>query len=143
VVKIHGQAPSCSRALEGSGFVIAPQRVLTNAHVVAGTEQVSVLVKDGQLDAHVVYYNSDIDVAILAVPDLTAPPLPLRPGRGTDRPGLDRAGLPAGRRLHRVRGPGQQPVHPARPEHLRQPDGEPGRLYRVTPWYAAATPVVH
>ncbi|HEY0807851.1 MAG TPA: MarP family serine protease [Pseudonocardiaceae bacterium] len=75
VVKIHGEAPSCSRALEGSGFVIAPQRVLTNAHVVAGTDTDVVLVKDGQLDAHVVYYNSDIDLAILAVPGLTAPPL--------------------------------------------------------------------
>jgi S1-C subfamily serine protease len=64
IVKIHG-----------SGFVIAPQRVLTNAHVVAGTDQVAVEVKDGQLDAHVVYYNSDVDLAILAVPDLTAPPL--------------------------------------------------------------------
>lgn len=75
VVKIHGEAPSCSRALEGSGFVIAPHRVLTNAHVVAGTDQVAVEVNDGELDAHVVYYNSDVDVAILAVPDLTAPPL--------------------------------------------------------------------
>ena len=75
VVKIHGEAPSCSRALEGSGFVIAPHRVLTNAHVVAGTDTVNVLVKDGMLDAHVVYYNSDVDLAILAVPDLTAPPL--------------------------------------------------------------------
>lgn len=75
VVKIHGEAPSCSRALEGSGFVIAPQRVLTNAHVVAGTDTTAVLVKDGELDAHVVYYNSDIDLAILAVPGLTAPPL--------------------------------------------------------------------
>lgn len=75
IVKIHGEAPSCSRALEGSGFVIAPQRVLTNAHVVAGTDQVAVEVNSGQLDAHVVYYNSDIDLAILAVPDLTAPAL--------------------------------------------------------------------
>lgn len=75
VVKIHGQAPSCSRALEGSGFVIAPHRVLTNAHVVAGTDQVAVLVGAGELDAHVVYYNPNIDVAILAVPDLAAHPL--------------------------------------------------------------------
>jgi S1-C subfamily serine protease len=79
VVKIHGQAPSCSRALEGSGFVIAPHRVLTNAHVVAGTDQVAVLVGDGELEAHVVYYNPNIDVAILAVPDLTAPPLQFDP----------------------------------------------------------------
>ncbi|HEX3649622.1 MAG TPA: MarP family serine protease [Pseudonocardiaceae bacterium] len=75
VVKIHAEAPSCSRALEGSGFVIAPQRVLTNAHVVAGTDKVNVEVDSGQLDAHVVYYNSDVDLAILAVPDLTAPAL--------------------------------------------------------------------
>jgi S1-C subfamily serine protease len=75
IVKIHAQAPSCSRALEGSGFVIAPQRVLTNAHVVAGTDKVNIEVDSGQLDAHVVYYNSDVDLAILAVPDLTAPAL--------------------------------------------------------------------
>jgi uncharacterized membrane protein required for colicin V production len=37
VVKIRGSASSCSRSLEGSGFVIAPQRVMTNAHVVAST----------------------------------------------------------------------------------------------------------
>ena len=36
VVKIVGTAPACSRTLEGSGFVFAPQHVLTNAHVVAG-----------------------------------------------------------------------------------------------------------
>lgn len=84
VVKIHGEAPSCSRALEGSGFVIAPQRVLTNAHVVAGTDEVAVEVKDGQLDAHVVYYNSDIDLAILAVPDLTAPALHFDSGAAGD-----------------------------------------------------------
>lgn len=79
VVKIHGQAPSCSRALEGSGFVIAPHRVLTNAHVVAGTDQVFVEINQGELDAHVVYYNADVDLAILAVPDLTAPPLQFAP----------------------------------------------------------------
>jgi uncharacterized membrane protein required for colicin V production len=75
VVKIHAEAPSCSRALEGSGFVIAPQRVLTNAHVVAGTDKVNVEVDSGQLDAHVVYYNANVDLAVLAVPDLTAPAL--------------------------------------------------------------------
>jgi S1-C subfamily serine protease len=77
VVKIRGQAPSCSRALEGSGFVIAPQRVLTNAHVVAGTSQVSVEVGSGELDAHVVFYDFNTDIAVLAVPNLTAAPLQL------------------------------------------------------------------
>jgi S1-C subfamily serine protease len=77
VVKIRGQAPSCSRALEGSGFVIAPQRVLTNAHVVAGTSQVSVEVGSGELEAHVVFYDYNTDIAVLAVPSLTAAPLQL------------------------------------------------------------------
>ena len=43
MLKIYGQAPSCARGIEGSGFVYSPQHVLTNAHVVAGTDQVSVV----------------------------------------------------------------------------------------------------
>lgn len=75
VLKIHARAPSCERALEGTGFVIAPQRVMTNAHVVAGTNEVSVESDDGQLRARVVLYDPETDVAVLAVPDLTARPL--------------------------------------------------------------------
>ncbi|MEO8329373.1 MAG: CvpA family protein, partial [Candidatus Nanopelagicales bacterium] len=33
-VKVLGRAPACSSNLEGSGFAFAPNRVLTNAHVV-------------------------------------------------------------------------------------------------------------
>ena len=36
IVKVMGIAPTCQRRIEGSGFVISPQHVLTNAHVVAG-----------------------------------------------------------------------------------------------------------
>lgn len=72
VVKIRGRAPSCSRALEGTGFVIAPHRVLTNAHVVAGTDQVAVDTGHGQLDATVVLYDPSRDVAVLSVPELEA-----------------------------------------------------------------------
>ena len=42
VLKVLGSAPSCSRRIEGSGFVYAPEHMLTNAHVVAGTRSVSV-----------------------------------------------------------------------------------------------------
>jgi len=77
VVKIKSQAPQCSRALEGSGFVIAPHRVLTNAHVVAGTDQVNVVEGPGELDAQVVYYDYNTDIAVLDVPGLTAQPLQL------------------------------------------------------------------
>jgi uncharacterized membrane protein required for colicin V production len=75
VLKIRGNAPSCSRALEGSGFVVAPQRVMTNAHVVAGTEEVAVETTEGRMDARVVYFDPGTDLAILAVPQLEADPL--------------------------------------------------------------------
>ncbi|MYW94621.1 MarP family serine protease [Amycolatopsis rubida] len=79
VVKIRGNAPSCSRALEGSGFVVAPQRVMTNAHVVAGTDEVGIESTSGDYRARVVYFNPEIDVAVLAVPGLRAPVLPFAP----------------------------------------------------------------
>ncbi|WNV91703.1 MarP family serine protease [Umezawaea sp. Da 62-37] len=75
VLKVRGRAPSCSRALEGTGFVVAPERVMTNAHVVAGTSEVTVEVGRGQFDATVVLYDAQTDIAILAVPDLEATPL--------------------------------------------------------------------
>jgi S1-C subfamily serine protease len=77
VVKIRGNAESCSRALEGSGFVVAPQRVMTNAHVVAGTDVVAVETTEGRYSARVVYFNPEVDIAVLAVPSLEAPPLQL------------------------------------------------------------------
>ena len=81
VLKIRGRAPSCSRALEGTGFVIGAERVMTNAHVVAGTSEVSVEVpKSGggsQTEAaRVVYYDEQVDIAVLAVPGLAARTLP-------------------------------------------------------------------
>ncbi len=80
VLKVRGRARSCSRALEGSGFVVAPQRVITNAHVVAGTDQVQVEISpNNTLDAEVVSYDPEVDVAILKVPGLRAPVLPLAP----------------------------------------------------------------
>jgi uncharacterized membrane protein required for colicin V production len=48
VIKVLGTAPSCSRRIEGSGFVYADQRVMTNAHVVAGTRDVQVETSGGR-----------------------------------------------------------------------------------------------
>ncbi|UGT40160.1 MarP family serine protease [Nocardia yamanashiensis] len=79
VLRIRGIAPSCQRQLEGSGFVVAPERIMTNAHVVAGTNSVSVDVAGGKLDASVVLFDPSKDIAILAVPGLTAPVIPLAP----------------------------------------------------------------
>jgi S1-C subfamily serine protease len=76
VLKIYGEAPSCNRGIEGSGFVYAPQRMITNAHVVAGTSRVGVQVSSSQtLPAKVVVYDPERDVAILDVPGLQAPAL--------------------------------------------------------------------
>lgn len=79
VVKITTEAPSCDRAVEGSGFVYAPERVLTNAHVVAGSRNVDVAEGDRQLRATVVVYDPRRDVAVLSVPGLTARPLAFAP----------------------------------------------------------------
>ena len=76
VVKITGQAESCARRVEGSGFVYAPNRIITNAHVVAGIDQPSVQVGGARREATVVLYDPDRDVAVLYVPDLGLRPLP-------------------------------------------------------------------
>ncbi|CAM4004256.1 MarP family serine protease [Smaragdicoccus niigatensis] len=79
VLRIRGTAHSCQRALEGSGFVIARERVMTNAHVVAGTDYVAVDTSNGPLDAKVVLFDPETDVAILDVPGLTQAPLAVAP----------------------------------------------------------------
>jgi S1-C subfamily serine protease len=76
VIKVLGTAPSCSRRIEGSGFVYANDRVMTNAHVVAGTRDVQVETTKGRLGATVVVYDPERDLAVLYVPGLTAPVMP-------------------------------------------------------------------
>lgn len=76
VVKVLGTAPSCSRRIEGSGFVYASRRVMTNAHVVAGTKSVSVEVQGDRYTARVVVYDPKRDLAVLYVPSLQAPDMP-------------------------------------------------------------------
>jgi S1-C subfamily serine protease len=80
VVKVTGIAQSCSRQLEGSGFVYASDRVMTNAHVVAGVSSPSVQTIDGRtLPATVVLYDPQRDVAVLLVPGLNLSPLHFGP----------------------------------------------------------------
>ena len=75
VVKIRAIAPSCQKVLEGSGFVLSPDRVMTNAHVVAGANSVTVESSGNPYDATVVSYDPTTDIAILSVPHLPAGPL--------------------------------------------------------------------
>jgi hypothetical protein len=82
VVKVVGTAESCSRTLDGSGFVFAPQHVLTNAHVVAGVDRPTIRLASGdqRYDARVVLFDSKRDLAVLYVPDLRLPTLDLADG---------------------------------------------------------------
>ena len=75
VVKISGVAASCSRQIDGSGFVFAPERVMTNAHVLAGVSDPTVSAEGDTYDAYPVYVDEETDVAVLAVPGLPQTPL--------------------------------------------------------------------
>jgi S1-C subfamily serine protease len=79
VVKITGEATSCGRGQEGSGSVVAPERVVTNAHVVAGVTSPRVQVggKGRRYPATVVAFDPSRDLAMLAVPGLPTAPLKL------------------------------------------------------------------
>jgi S1-C subfamily serine protease len=72
VLKVRGEN-SCNRGVEGTGFLYAPNRLMTNAHVVAGVRDPAVIVDDQEVPARVVYYNEDLDVAVLAVDGLDRP----------------------------------------------------------------------
>ena len=83
-LKIQGYG--CGGIVFGSGFPVGPGLVLTNAHVVAGTQGTTVRNSVGRsLPARVVLFDSQRDVAILYVPQLALPPLPeAAAGRGTE-----------------------------------------------------------
>ncbi|MFB6839456.1 MarP family serine protease [Streptomyces sp. NPDC056361] len=77
IVKVVGTAQSCGKVLEGTGFVFADRRIMTNAHVVGGVDEPTVQIGgEGRLyDAKVVLYDWQRDIAVLDVPDLKAAPL--------------------------------------------------------------------
>lgn len=74
VVKILGRA-KCDRGIEGSGFVYADGRVMTNAHVVAGVSKPSIVIGDRRVPTRVVLFDRKLDVAVLAVDGLDLDPL--------------------------------------------------------------------
>ena len=115
VVKLHGEN-ACGQGVEGTGFLYSPNRVMTNAHVVAGVDAPRVVDDEGgETQAQVVYFNDDLDVAVLAVDGLGLPHL-----------SFDRKGRP--RQPGAVLGypqDGPYDVQPARirtQQRLRSPD---------------------
>lgn len=77
VFKVQSQADSCDQVMTGTGFVFAQERIMTNAHVVAGSNSVKVQTWDGSRTyrAKVVFFDPNLDIAVLAVKGLDAPVL--------------------------------------------------------------------
>ena len=73
VVKIVGDG--CGGVVEGSGFVVGNNIVATNAHVVAGISQPYVNDANGSHIASVIYFNPNLDFALLRVSGLAGSPL--------------------------------------------------------------------
>lgn len=76
MVKIYGEG--CNQIQEGSGFVVAPDLVVTNAHVVAGIPKPMVIGTDGVYHPAVaIYFNPNFDLAVLKTSGLNEPALQL------------------------------------------------------------------
>jgi hypothetical protein len=96
VLKVTTGARTCGTKAEGTGFVYAPQRVMTTAHTVSGSrDPVEVSIPSGgrRYQATVVLYDPRRDVAVLAVPGLRAPTLTFSPA-GRSRAAAVIAGYP-------------------------------------------------
>lgn len=79
-------AVGCGEIQEGSGFVVSPGLVVTNAHVVAGTGSVRVEDSVSYHVASVALFDPEFDLAVLRVPGVVGRPLKIDPnlvGRGT------------------------------------------------------------
>ena len=96
VVKITGTAPACGQIQSGSGFVIADDRVVTNAHVVAGVSEPVVQSLGGSAwPGRIVSFDPVHDLAVIAVDSLPMDALPLTEDlRRGDRAAVD--GYPRG-----------------------------------------------
>ncbi len=74
-VKIMGTG--CGEILEGSGFVVAPGLIVTNAHVIAGMHGIVAIDQSGTYHASPIYFDPHYDMAVLRVPGLREPVLPI------------------------------------------------------------------
>ena len=69
--------PACGGVQLGSGWVAAPSTIVTNAHVVAGGDEVTIEDSAGRHAGTVVVFDSRTDVAVVHVDGLAGPPLDL------------------------------------------------------------------
>ncbi len=78
VARVSGIAFECGISATGSGFVLAPDRVVTNAHVLAGVETAIVeLPGRPAREGRIVYFDPIDDLAVIAVDGLDAAVIPV------------------------------------------------------------------
>ncbi|NWN88158.1 MAG: MarP family serine protease [Micrococcaceae bacterium] len=95
-VRITGSAYECGQSQTGSGFAVAGDRIITNAHVVAGVESPQVESLDGQLfTGQVVAFDPDADIAVIALPDAELPTVEFGDGMEPGEPAFV-LGYPSG-----------------------------------------------
>ena len=116
--------PRAASAIEGSGWVAAPQTVVTNAHVVAGEQETTVQVPGVARSGcrpSVIEFDPHDDIAVLHVPGLELAPLALARERARG----------ARRRDRRI--PGRRPARGRRGAHRGDPGGGDERRLRQRP----------
>lgn len=94
VVKVEGQG--CGGIIEGSGFVVRPNEVATNAHVVAGIREPYVHDSNGWHRTSVIWFDPNLDFAVLRVSGLAGPPLTVANARVADGTPAAVLGYPGG-----------------------------------------------
>ncbi|MCR2818458.1 MarP family serine protease [Microbacterium sp. zg.Y1090] len=76
IARISGVAYACGTSSTGTGFVAADDRIITNAHVVAGVTDPVVEFPGGAVrDGRIVYFDAVDDLAVIAVDDIDVAPL--------------------------------------------------------------------
>jgi S1-C subfamily serine protease len=100
-VRLTGTAPACDAIVSGSGFAVGPELVVTNAHVVAGVDDLLVRVRPDQTSsrATVVYFDPNTDVAIVRTRGLQARPARLAVTSLKSNDSAVIAGFPRGERF--------------------------------------------
>lgn len=94
VVKVQGEG--CGGIVSGSGFVVDSETVVTNAHVLAGIASPEVVDTNGTYQATPIWFDPDLDVAVLRVRGLADPPLTLASQTLPDNDAVAVLGYPGG-----------------------------------------------
>jgi S1-C subfamily serine protease len=85
---VRVDTPACGQIFTGTGFAVAPNFIVTNAHVVAGGSAISLTADVSGRHGHgtVVFFDPELDLALIRTTDLVLRPLRFAaaaPGRGT------------------------------------------------------------